>query len=257
MAGSFYRCLLGLVAFGLTACGDGRPSGDALIAVATNFRDAATILEDEFEDQTGFEISLAAGATGQLYAQIVNGAPYDVLLSADQERPAMLVDEGIAVAGSRFTYATGKLVLWSPDPDALDDVNGPDVLEAGQFRALAIANPELAPYGRAAMEMLRALGLAEVLKAKLVRGQTVGQAFSMVASSNAEFGLIAKSQVSSQVNTIGGSSWEVPGELHTAIHQDAVLLERASKNRAAIAFMEFLKTEDARIVIDEFGYEPG
>jgi len=255
MAGKILRSLALLLLAGLAACHDGRPSGDALIAVATNFREAAARLEADFEAESGYEISLAAGATGQLYAQILNGAPYDVMLSADQRRPQMLVADGLAVADSRFTYAIGKLVLWSADEALLRDVSGEAVLRSAAFRNLAIANPDLAPYGAAAMQAIEKLGLSDALAGKLVRGQTVGQAFAMTASGNAELGLVALSQTVSLAETASGSSWPVPPALYSPIRQDAVLLERASSNEAARAFLAYLRSEKGRATIAQFGYE--
>lgn len=255
MAGKILRSLALLLLAGMAACHDGRPSGDALIAVATNFREAAMRLEADFEAESGYEISLAAGATGQLYAQIQNGAPYDVMLSADRRRPQMLVEDGLADADSLFTYATGKLVLWSADEALLSGVSGEAVLRSGAFRRLAIANPDLAPYGTAAMEVLTGLGLSDALAGKLVRGQTVGQAFAMVSSGNAELGLVALSQTVQLADNAGGSFWQVPSDLYSPIRQDAVLLERASSNEAARAFLAYLRSEKGRATIAQFGYE--
>lgn len=256
MVRTFLRCLaLGLLALP-AACHDGRPSGDALIAVATNFREAAAVIEEGFEAQTGYEISTASGATGQLYAQIHNGAPFDVMLSADQRRPQMLLEEGYAVKGTRFTYAIGKLILWSADDALLSGRDGGDVLKGGAFRSLAIANPDLAPYGAAAVEALESLGLLDALGERIVRGQTVGQAFSMVASGNAELGLVAQSQVTLPGGA-AGSFWVVPPDTYSPIRQDAVLLERAASNEAARAFLDYLKSDAARLIIEQFGYEAG
>ncbi|MEQ8557261.1 MAG: molybdate ABC transporter substrate-binding protein [Henriciella sp.] len=238
------------------SCGDGRPAGDALVAVATNFREVAEVLEADFEASTGYEISVASGSTGQLYTQITNGAPFDILLAADQIRPEMLQQNGNAVAATRFTYAIGKLVLWSADGQTFEQ-DGEAVLREGDFRALAIANPDLAPYGTAAMEVIGALGLAGQLQDKIVRGENVGQALAIVTSGNAELGFVALSQIASPGRPLGGSYWQPPQSLHSPIRQDAILLERASENEAARGFIDYLKTEEARETIAAYGYETG
>ncbi|MGB3625239.1 MAG: molybdate ABC transporter substrate-binding protein [Henriciella sp.] len=251
-----------LLLFGLlpvlwaAACSAGRDEPDARIAVASNFREAALALEQDFEDTSGYDISPVFGATGQLYAQISNGAPYDVMLSADRDRPERLVADGLAVEDSRFTYATGKLVLWSADEARLAGKEGPDILIEDDFRALAIANPDLAPYGAAAMQTLQSLGLSQTLSDKLVRGQSIGQTYSMVASGNAELGFVASSQVLTP-SSAGGAGWPVPVNLHEPIRQDAVLLMRANDNAAARRFMDYLKSPDARRIIQGYGYETG
>ncbi|MCL5777459.1 molybdate ABC transporter substrate-binding protein [Limibaculum sp. FT325] len=228
-------------------------AADALIAVATNFLDTARAVAEGFEARTGHRVTFTAGATGKLYAQIAAGAPFDVLLAADQARPALLEAEGRAVAGSRFTYATGRLALWSADPARV----GPDgaaVLEAGDFRVLAIANPDLAPYGIAARETLQSLGLWDRLGPRVVMGQNIGQTLALVATGNAELGLVALAALRAPGSTLGGSAWEVPADLHAPIRQDAVLLARGAENPAARAFLDHLQGPEARAVIARFGY---
>lgn len=246
-----------LMAVGLVGCGDGRPAGDALVAVATNFHEAASTLEADYERQTGYEISLAAGSTGSLYAQASNGAPFDLFLSADQARVDMLIEAGLADSETRFTYAIGKLVLWSADAALLTEGDGAAVLEEAAFRSLAMANPDLAPYGAAAVQVLDGLGLAEPLSDKVVRGQTVGQAFALVSSGNAELGFVALSQLQSPAFQSSGSSWQPPQSLYDPIRQDAVLLNRAAGNEVAIGFLDYLKTEAARQTLADYGYDPG
>lgn len=225
----------------------------ALVAVATNFAEAAELLVEEFEEISGHDIEISTGATGKLYAQIMNGAPFDALLAADQERPMRLEVSGDAVAGTRFVYATGTLCLWSTDP-ALIDADGAEVLRRGQFRSIAIANPDLAPYGAAAKETLQALGLWDALQSKIVSGENIGQAYALVATGNAELGFVALASVVSERNGIKGSRWEVPPAMHAPVRQDAVLLKHGSGNSAATAFLEYLRSDAARTQIAALGY---
>jgi len=230
-------------------------AAETLAAVATNFAEVMTQLKAEFESETPHTLRVATGSTGKLYAQIVAGAPFDVFLAADRERPARLESEGLAVAGSRFTYATGTLMLWSGDAGRIGD-DGAAILRAGTFRRLAIANPELAPYGAAARQTLEALGVWDRLADRIVMGENIGQAYAMVATGNAELGLVATSQLRDPKRSSMGSSWQVPVDLYEPIRQDAVLLVRAAHNEAALALVRFLKQEKAREVIREFGYGP-
>jgi molybdate transport system substrate-binding protein len=246
----------GLLMVTLAACERHDPNAFT-VAVATNFLDTARDLETAFEAESGFDVTLSAGSTGQIYSQITNGAPYHVFLAADQARPRRLVDAGYAFQGMRFTYATGRLVLWSPDSEAIAVDGGEDILRAGAFNRLAIANPDLAPYGAAARQSLGELGLAGILEDKTVTGQNVGQAFALVASGNADLGLVAFSQVLSLPEDEQGSSWTVPQSLYDPIRQDAVLLMRGSDKDAAYAFMSFLRSGEAQAIMAEHGYEPG
>ena len=228
----------------------GRVQADtALIAVAANFAKPAERLIQAFAAESGHEIEVSAGSTGTLAAQIRNGAPFTLLLSADERRPEELEAEGLAVAGSRFTYAVGKLVLWGPDPRwvVLDPTAS---LTNPQLTHLAIANPEVAPYGRAAQEALTALGVWDAVQAKLVRGEDVAQAYQFVASGNAELGFLALSQVLDQ----SGSRWEVPQDLYGPIRQQAVLLKPGEGSAAAKAFLDYLRSEPAREIIRAAGY---
>ena len=230
------------------------PAGDeALLAVAANFAEVIELLEGEFERETGHNVTVSVASTGTLYAQIKNGAPFDILLAADQERPRLLEAEGLAVPGSRFTYAIGRLTLWSPEPRRIA-ANGAETLKLGDFRKLAIANPDLAPYGLAARETVEALELDETLEDRIVMGENIGQAHAMVATGNADLGFVALSYVLSPRNESKGSRWDVPQELYTPIRQDAVLLTRAADNGAARDFLAWLQGEDARARIREFGY---
>lgn len=233
-------------------------SDDVLVAVATNFAPVIEQLEVDFETSTGHDLKLISGSTGKLYAQIVNGAPFEVLLAADRRRPARLVSEGLAVASSRRTYAVGRLVLWSPDPERVAR-DGRKTLREADFRRLALANPDLAPYGVAAREVLVRLGLDGVLADRLVMGENIGQTYALVATGNAELGLIAASQRPNPGSEPGvlqsGSRWLVPSDLHAPIRQDAVLLLRGSDNAGARAFLDYLASPSTKELIRSFGYE--
>ncbi|MFS2034392.1 molybdate ABC transporter substrate-binding protein [Polaromonas sp. CT11-55] len=224
------------------------------VAVAANFTAPMKLIAADFEKDTGHKAVLTFGATGKFYAQISNGAPFEVFLAADDETPARLEKEGTAVNGSRFSYATGKLVLWSAQP-GLVDAQG-EVLKKGDFKKIAIAAPRLAPYGAAAVETMNKLGLQAALEPKLVQGESIGQAFSFVSTGNAELGFIALSQVYEGGKVKSGSAWVVPENLHSPIRQDAVLLARAKDSKAAAQLMAYLKTDKAKAVIRAFGYEP-
>ena len=221
------------------------------VAVASNFANAAAALAHRFEAISEHQVTLVYGSTGKHYAQIRNGAPFEAFFAADARHPEMLESDGLAVSGSRFTYAIGRLVLWSPE-DGYVDGRG-QVLEVGDFRHLAIANPRLAPYGLAAQEVLESRGLWENLEQRLVRGENIGQAFQFVKSGNAELGLVALSQVTSpESQPETGSRWLVPEGLHTPIRQQAVLLEDSAATRA---FGEFIRSAEARSIIRSFGYQ--
>ena len=221
------------------------------VAVATNFSATMGALVVLFEHSSEHTVVLSAGSTGNHYAQIRNGAPFDAFFAADVERPTLLDQQGIAVAGSRFQYAVGRLVLWSPRPNFVDAEGR--VLESGDFRFLALANPELAPYGAAAREVLLARDLWSTLQSKLARGQDIGQTYSFVHTGNAELGFVAYSQLKQPGEEIAGSYWLVPESLHRPIEQEAVLLRDVP---AARELVEFVKTPAARDVIRSYGYGP-
>lgn len=228
-------------------------AGEATIAVATNFAETQEALVGLFAQSSGAKITTVTGSTGRLYGQIVNGAPFDAFLSADAARPALLIENGHAVGASLFTYAQGKLALWSADPNRVG-TDGAKTLAGGQFRHLAIANPALAPYGLAAQQTLAALGLDKAVEKKLVMGEDIGQAFAMIASANAELGFVALAAVHSPRNEIGGSYWIVPETLHDPIRQDAVLLKRGENNATAKDYLAFLKSDGARALMAERGF---
>lgn len=225
-----------------------RDSKEAKVAVAANFTEPVKEIAAAFEKATGNKLVLSFGATGQFYAQITQGAPFEILISADKATPAKAISEGHAVAGTSFTYAVGKLVLYSK---SLDLANGDAVLKEGKFAKLAIANPATAPYGAAAVETLKALGLNDALAPKIVQGNNIAQTFQFVDTANAEVGFVALSQV---IFAKEGSRWLVPANLYAPIDQDAVLLKTGADNDAAKAFLSFLKGPEARAVIEKFGY---
>jgi molybdate transport system substrate-binding protein len=224
-------------------------TGEIHIAVASNFTATMRVLAERFEEQTGHAVVLLPGSTGKHFAQIMNGAPFDAFFAADTQRPERLEAEGRIIPGSRFTYAVGKLVLWSPDPGLVDAEGA--VLHSNSFRRLAIANPRLAPYGRAAQQVLESRRLWESLQPKLVRGENIGQAFQFVASGNAELGFVALSQLMQAGRHREGSRWQVPERLHMPIEQQAVLL---SDSTAAMELISFMKSEPAQTIIRDFGY---
>lgn len=245
--GLHFGAIAVVLAFGAGAA----PAADTSVAVAANFADAAQAIGVLFRRATGHQAVYSFGATGLLYAQIAHGAPFEVFLAADREHPRRAEPEGLAVPGSRFTYATGRLVLFSRYENL---VRGEATLKEASFAKLAIANPATAPYGAAAVETLRALGVFDALKPRIVQGNSIAQAYQFVDTGNAELGFVAFSQV---VGHSHGSRWLVPGNLHAIIAQDAVLLRRGEGNAAARAFLAFLKGEEARAVKVSHGYGPG
>jgi molybdate transport system substrate-binding protein len=221
------------------------------VAVASNFHGPMKTLARSFESQTDFGVTLISGSTGGLYAQIVNGAPYDLFVAADSERPTRLAAAGLGIAQTQTTIAIGQLVLWSTDAHLIDD-KGLDVLRDERIRFLAIANPDLAPFGAAARQALRAMDLWEPWAGRLVYGQNIAQAYAMVATGNAEIGLIAHSQAIA--DETAGSYLLIPETSYEPIRQDAILLERAVDDAAAISLLEFLSSAEAKAVIRRSGY---
>lgn len=223
------------------------------LAVASNFHNTAVAIAADFTEKTGTEVRISTGSSGKLYAQIVNGAPYDVFLAADSERPRRLEEEGLAVDGSRITYAFGSLVLWSAD-ESLQGESCFGALQKGGYRHLAIANPRLAPYGAAAVEFLRSANLYEAASARLVLGDSVSQALHFVGSGNATLGLIAASQVVSGLPVAATCFWNVPTDMHSPIAQQAVLLRDARSPEAGLRFLKFLQQEGAVVLLNNHGY---
>jgi molybdate transport system substrate-binding protein len=244
--------LLSAVLFGFFVVNTPALADEVSVAVAANFTAPMQKLATEFEKDSGHKVVSAFGATGKFYAQIKNGAPFEVLLAADDETSAKLIKENAAVADSQFSYAIGKLVLWSAKPAIVDGAG--EVLKNGGFDHMAIANPKVAPYGAAAVEVMKALGVNDALQPKIVTGESIAQTYQFIRSGNALLGFVALSQVLKD-GKIEGSSWVVPAKLYTPIRQDAVILEKGKGKPAAEALMKYLKSEKAKAVITSFGYE--
>ncbi len=221
------------------------------LAVAANFTVPMQKIAAEFEKDTGYKVVASFGSTGKFYAQIKNGAPFEILLAADDETPAKLVAEGAAVKGSQFTYAIGKLVLWSTKPAVVDGAG--EVLKSGGFSHIALTNPKLAPYGAAGVETMKALGVYAALEPKIVMAETITQAYQFIDSGNANLGFVALSQVLKD-GKIEGSYWMVPAKLYTPIRQDAVILDKGKAKPAAETLMKYLKSDKAKAIIQSFGY---
>lgn len=245
------KTLCSIIALGLLAAAPAR-ADEVQVAVAANFTVPMQQIADSFRKDTGHRARLAFGSTGKFYAQIRNGAPFEVLLAADSATPARLVQEGDAVADSRFTYAVGRLVLWSPTPGVVDRHGA--VLRDSGIRHVSYCNPALAPYGAAAVAAMKSLGVFDVLAPKLVQGENISQAYQFVASGNAEIGFVALSQVFKDGRIGRGSAWIVPADLYPPIRQDAVLLAKGRDHPAAAALLRYLRSEPARAIIRSFGY---
>jgi molybdate transport system substrate-binding protein len=222
------------------------------VAVAANFTAPMQEIVEHFTLQTGHTAVLSFGASGSIYAQIVNGAPYEVFLSADRQTPMRLQEEGFGVSGTPFTYAVGQLALWSMQPGLIDQKG--TVLRSGTFERIALANPKLAPYGAAAVETLTRLGLLEQLQPKFVQGESIAQAYQFIATGNAPLGFVALSQIYENGGLTEGSAWIVPAKLHAPIEQDAVILANGKDNPAATALAAFLQSKKAIQIICSFGY---
>ena len=235
----------------ILACGPTTASAaDTQVAVAANFTEPAKEIAAAFKAETGDTAILSFGASGQFYAQISHGAPYEVFLSADTDRPRQAERDGLGVAGSRFTYAIGRLVLYSKTPGLVDGAGA--VLSRGKFNKLAIADPAAAPYGAAAIQVMTRRGVYAALRPRIVTGASITQAYQFVATGAAELGFVALSQV---INVPGGSRWTAPAADHAPIDQQAILLYRGQANPAAKAFLAFLKGPQAVAVIRKYGYE--
>ena len=236
----------------LLALGASAHADEVSVAVAANFTAPMQKIAALFEKDTGHKAVLSFGATGKFYAQINSGAPFGILLAADDTTPEKLAKEDKGVDASRFTYAIGQLVLWSKQPNYVDDKGA--VLKTGDYKHIAIANPKLAPYGLAAMETLGQLGLTEQVQAKTVLGENIGQTYQFAASGNAQLGFVALSQVMEDGKLREGSAWVVPEAMHQPIRQDAIVLNGAKDNAAAKALMDYLKGDKARAIIKSYGY---
>lgn len=230
-------------------------AGQVRVAVASNFLAPARALVTGFEAHGGGRVSLSSGSTGKLYAQIVNGAPFDLFLAANSREPARLERQGRAVAGTRFTYALGTLALWNPAQATFPEDDAIALLRAGRFRRLAIAHPRIAPYGAAARAVLDALGLEQALSAKLIRGENIAQAYQFVATGNAELGFVALSQLVDPARPAAGGYWRVNPGLYPPIRQQAVLLSRARDNATARGFWDYLHSAGVRATLRGYGYD--
>ena len=242
---------LGILILSLLASA-GALADEVQVAVAANFTGPMQVISALFERDTGHKATLSFGATGKFYAQIKNGAPFEILLAADDETPARLVKEGNAVDGSAFTYAIGTLVLWSATPQLIDGKG--EILKKGGFKHLAIANPKTAPYGAAAVQAMGKLGVLDNLKPLFVQGENISQTHQFVSTGAAELGFVAYSQVINNDKIASGSGWIVPANLYDPLRQAAVILAKGKDKAAAIALMSYLKSEAARKVIKSFGY---
>lgn len=244
-------CLKLLAFAGLLICTLAAHAAEIRVAVAANFAAPMEQIAARFNRDTGHKVLLSFGATGTLYAQIVSGAPFELFLAADDKMPARLGKERHADPATDFTYAVGKLVLWSANPDKVDATG--NALKKGEFTRLAIANPDTAPYGKAAVETLEKLQLYPVVKSRLVMGENIGQTYQFVSTGNAELGFVALSQVFKDGKLQQGSAWQVPDNLHSPLRQNAILLNKGD-NAAARALLDYLKSAQARAVISAYGY---
>lgn len=228
-------------------------AAEVQVAVAANFTAPMQAIAAEFEKDTGHKAKLSFGATGKFYAQISNGAPFEVFLSADDTTPARMERDLLVVPGSRFTYAKGKLVLWSAKEGFVDDRG--EVLKQGNFKHVSIANPKTAPYGAATVQFLGKQGLLEAIQPKFVQGENISQTYQFVSTGNAELGFVALSQVYKDGKFNSGSAWIVPAQFYDPILQDAVILARGKANPAAQALVQYLRGEKAKAIIKSYGYE--
>lgn len=244
------RLLAGLIS--LFCFASSTYAAEVSVALAANFSAPMQKIAAAFEQDTGHKAVLSTGATGKFYAQIRHGAPFQLLLAADQTTPERLEREDLAVAGTRFTYAIGQLVLWSTEPGLVDAEGA--VLRSERFTRIALADPKLAPYGAAALETLDKLGLRQQLQSKFVQGENIAQTYQFVASGNAPLGFVALSQVFANGRIREGSAWIVPAELHNPLLQDAVILKAGADNPAALALADYLRGEKARSIMQSYGY---
>jgi molybdate transport system substrate-binding protein len=228
-------------------------AAEVKVAVAANFAQTMKEISTVFEKDTGHKLAITQGSTGKLYAQISQGAPFEVFLSADDETPEKLITEGKAIAGTRFTYAIGRLALWSPNPDLVNE--GGQVLKTDKFRYVAIANARVAPYGRAAVQVMQKLGVLSSIEPRVVQGESITQTFQFVSTGNAQLGFVALSQITENGKLKSGSAWIVPENMHEQLRQDAVLLNPGKDSAAATSFLNFLKSDKAKTIITAHGYQ--
>jgi len=241
------------ILFLLSGTDSSAQAAEVRVAVASNFASPLKVIKTRFEKATGHRMVIISGSTGKLFAQVKNGAPFDLLLAADSLRPRLLEEAGFIVSGSRSTYAVGRLALWSANPNQING-EGAEIFQNQTFHHLAMANPKTAPYGRAALQALKKLGVWDRIRGKVVQGENIGQAFQFIATQNAELGFVALSQALDPRNKLKGSRWDVPTDLYDPIFQDLVLLKRGEDNPAAQALVDFIRGPAARKIIADFGY---
>ncbi|TRW89636.1 molybdate ABC transporter substrate-binding protein [Candidatus Methylobacter oryzae] len=242
-----------ILLLGLLLVNSAASAATTLVAVAANFTKPMTEIAEAFEKSTGHKASLSFGSSGKFVSQFENGGPFEVFLSADDKGPIKLEQSGLAVANTRFTYALGKLVLWSATPGLVDDQG--QVLNKGGFKHIALADPKLAPYGEAAVEVMKNRGLFDKLQPLFVQGENIAQTHQFVSTGNAELGFVAFSQVIDNGKIAGGSGWIIPSDLYKPIRQDAILMKTGAENPAASALMQFLKSPEALAIIRKYGYD--
>jgi molybdate transport system substrate-binding protein len=228
-------------------------SATVLVAVAANFSKPMTEIVSQFEKATGHSVKLSFGSSGKFVSQLENGGPFEVLLSADEKGPEKLEQAGLTVPNTRFVYALGKLVLWSSKPNFVDDKG--KILMTSNFKHLALADPKVAPYGAAAIDVLKKMKLLEKLQPLFVQGENIAQTYQFISTANAELGFLALSQVIENGKIVGGSSWIIPDNLHAPIRQGAVLMKIGAENPAAHALIDYLKSIPALAIIKKYGYD--
>ena len=247
------RHIIHLCAYGIFVVAANAQAAEIKVAVASNFANTLKEIAVEFQRDTGYQLAITPGATGKFYAQISNGAPFDVFLSADDETPRKLAQEGKAIAASQFTYATGRLALWSPSPDLVD--KNADILKTDKFKYIAIANAKVAPYGQAAVQTMQKLGVLSKIEPRVVQGESIAQTFQFVSTGNAQLGFVALSQIFENGKIKTGSAWIVPEEMHEQLKQDAVVLQSCKNTSACQALMDYLKSEKIKKMMSSYGYK--
>ena len=223
------------------------------VAVASNFANVLKEIAVEFQKDTGHQLAITPGATGKFYAQISNGAPFDVFLSADDETPRKLAQEGKANASSQFTYAIGRLALWSPNPEMVD--KNADILKTDKFKFIAIANAKVAPYGQAAVQTMQKLGVLAKIEPRVVQGESIAQTYQFVSTGNTQLGFVALSQIFEHGKIKTGSAWIVPEEMHEQLKQDAVILQACKQTSVCQDLMDYLKSDKAKKMMASYGYK--
>ena len=247
------RHIIHLCAYVIFVVAANAQAAEIKVAVASNFANTLKEIAVEFQRDTGHQLAITPGATGKFYAQISNGAPFDVFLSADDETPRKLAQEGKAIAASQFTYATGRLALWSPSPDLVD--KNADILKTDKFKYIAIANAKVAPYGQAAVQTMQKLGVLSKIEPRVVQGESIAQTFQFVSTGNAQLGFVALSQIFENGKIKTGSAWIVPEEMHEQLKQDAVVLQSCKNTSACQALMDYLKSEKIKKMMSSYGYK--